>query len=103
MPASRVRIDLGACNDILTAEGMRNLLNDAGAAVAVEAARYAPKLTGEGAKSIHHWLVVGRGGRLEARVSWDHHLRYYMSFHELGTVNLPARPFLRPALYAARL
>jgi hypothetical protein len=32
-------------------------------------------------------------GEWTARVSWDRE-HYYMSFHQLGTKSLPARPFL---------
>lgn len=56
----------------------------------------APKDTGAGAASIHaerrrsgHGWVVG----------WDPE-HDYMRFHEFGTEDMPARPFLRPAAAA---
>lgn len=62
-----------------------------------EARRRAPRDTGAGAKSIRvkrYWDRTTR--RVSYRVSWDKD-HFYMLFHEVGTENLPARPFLRPA------
>lgn len=53
----------------------------------------APKRTGLGAASIHAEF----GEQSSVDISWSRE-RYYMKFHELGSVHLPARPFLVPAL-----
>jgi HK97 gp10 family phage protein len=51
--------------------------------------------TGAGAKSIKvESLLIG--GANEYHVSWDRE-HFYMGFHELGAINVTARPFLRPA------
>ena len=55
----------------------------------------APHATGAGAASIHPEPVLD-GAQWTVRVSWTRQ-RYYMRFHETGTVTLPARPFLVPA------
>jgi hypothetical protein len=54
----------------------------------------APKDTGAGAASIHAEPVLD-DGEWTARVSWTRE-RFYLRFHELGTVTLPAHPFLAP-------
>lgn len=74
---------------------VRRQVRRAAAAVRDEARRNAPKETGAGAKSIK---VTSRtvGGAVEYRVSWDRD-HFYMGFHELGAINVTARPFLRPA------
>lgn len=56
----------------------------------------APRLTGEGAASIHAEAVLD-GQSWEAHISWDRE-HYYMGMHESGTVKLPAMPFLVPSL-----
>ena len=60
--------------------------------VAGIASLLAPKLSGEGAASIH--------GEQQSdgtwRVSWDE-LHYYMFFQEVGTEKMEPNPFLRPA------
>lgn len=56
----------------------------------------APKKTGAGAASIHSEPVLVNGMPGVA-IGWDRE-HYYMRFHEQGTVRLPARPFLVPAL-----
>jgi HK97 gp10 family phage protein len=65
--------------------------------VARRAAVSAPRDSGEGAASIHPELFIVQGAP-QVRVSWDRD-HFYMGFQELGTVNQPARPFLRPAAY----
>lgn len=69
----------------------------AAAAIRDEARRRAPKDTGAGARSIKVQRSFDRSSRgVSYHVSWDKQ-HYYMGFQELGTVNRPARPFLRPA------
>lgn len=79
---------------------MRDTVDLVGGLIAEQAESDAPKATGEGAGSIQSVPRLGPNG-WEARVSWTK-ARYYMYFHERGTVHLPARPFLRPAQDAAR-
>lgn len=71
-------------------------LQRVGDQVADRAAASAPKLTGEGAASIH-CEVESEGGKPVAKVTWDRD-HFYMLFSEIGTSEMPARPFLRPAL-----
>ena len=70
-------------------------LNKIGKAIAVDAAIAAPKLTGAGAKSIHHEIGGDERGTY-VRVSWDRK-HWYMQFREFGTSHENAAPFLRPA------
>lgn len=58
----------------------------------------APRRTGALAASIHAEAVSTADG-WEVDTSWDRD-RYYGRFQELGTVNLPAHPFLVPAFDA---
>jgi HK97 gp10 family phage protein len=61
--------------------------------IANYAAELAPKDTGAGAASIH---AEGPERDGSWRISWD--LEHdYMRFQELGTEDMPAHPFLRPA------
>ena len=64
------------------------------AAVAQLAADFAPKLTGEGAASIHEELQADGSWH----VSWDQE-HDYMRFQELGTEKMAPNPFLRPAAH----
>ena len=74
---------------------VRRQVRRAAAEVRDEARRNAPRDTGAGAKSIQvKSLLVG--GANEYHVSWDRE-HFYMGFHELGAINVTARPFLRPA------
>ena len=59
----------------------------------------APKRTGMGAQSIRAEAVLD-SWEVWFRASWDRD-HYYMHMHERGTVRLPARPFLVPALEGA--
>lgn len=70
-------------------------LDDAGRGIADRARVLAPKRTGAGARSIHHEIGQDPGGPF-VRVSWDRR-HFYMSFHEFGTSEQNATPFLRPA------
>lgn len=56
----------------------------------------APKDTGEGADSITYRTHRGPDG-VSIRIGWDRK-HFYMLFPEIGTSEMPARPFLRPAL-----
>lgn len=75
---------------------MREALLDATRPGVHQAKLRAPKRTGAGAASIRAEAVLD-GGMWTARISWDRE-HYYMSFHELGTVHLPRRPFLVPSI-----
>jgi HK97 gp10 family phage protein len=86
--------------ELLFTPEARDLVEMVGDLIAEQAAGDAPKDTGAGAGSIQAVTRLGPNG-WEARVSWTK-ARYYMYFHERGTVHLPARPFLRPAREAAR-
>lgn len=79
---------------------MRDTVDLVGTLIAEQAEGDAPKRSGLGAGSIDSVPRLGPDG-WETRVSWTRE-RYYMYFHERGTVHLPARPFLRPAREAAR-
>lgn len=70
-------------------------LMEFGERVAAGARSAAPRRTGAGAESIH--AEPHPGIRPEVRVSWSRD-NYYMYFSERGTVHMPARPFLVPAL-----
>lgn len=76
--------------------GMREALLDAAAPVVGGSQGRAPKLTGAGAASIHAEPVLD-GPEWTARISWSRE-RFYMYWHERGSVSLPARPFLVPTL-----
>jgi HK97 gp10 family phage protein len=78
----------------------RDMVDLVGDLIAEQAAADAPRRTGLGADSIQSVPRLGPNG-WEARVSWTRK-RFYMYFHERGTVYLPERPFLRPAQEAAR-
>lgn len=85
--------------DRLAASGeVRDMLLDASAPVVTLAKARAPKDTGAGAAGIHTEMVL-TGQEWEALTSWDQE-QFYMVFHEKGDRQLPARPFLVPALRA---
>jgi hypothetical protein len=69
-------------------------LLEIGEKIAAEARAGAPRRTGAGADSIH--AEPQPGPEPEVRISWERD-RFYMTFHERGSVHLPARPFLVPA------
>lgn len=86
--------------DRLEASGeVRDMLFDASHPVVLTAKARAPKATGQGAAHIHTEMVL-TAGEWEALTSWDQD-NYYMYWHERGSRQLPARPFLVPALRAA--
>lgn len=64
----------------------------------VDKARFdAPRRSGLGAASIQAQPFSEIGGEQTVHISWDRE-HYYLGFHELGTVQLPARHFLEDAL-----
>jgi HK97 gp10 family phage protein len=77
------------------ADAMRKSMQSVGDGIASDAAAAAPRATGAGAASIHAVTVEDVNG-WSVRVGWDPQ-HWYMAYHELGTEQLPARPFLRPA------
>jgi hypothetical protein len=84
---------------MLTSSDVRDMLLDVSHPVVLQARARAPKKTGAGARSIHTQMVL-TGDEWEALTSWDQQ-HYYMRWHETGSRQLPARPFLVPALRAA--
>ena len=93
--------DDGALTDLLHDSDTEALLQDAGDAVAGNAAEGAPKRTGAGAASIHA-EVDSDTQSAYADISWDPQ-HFYMFFAEVGTEHESARPFLRPALDSTTL
>jgi hypothetical protein len=83
-------------SNILTDPWVADLLMHYGDLTAYDAAARAPKRTGAGAASIHAESVLD-GPEVTARISWSQD-RFYMYFHDLGTVHLPAQHFLEDAL-----
>jgi HK97 gp10 family phage protein len=75
---------------------VRQSLEEGADGVVERARKDAPKKTGAGARSIHKEPIEEDGGVVGYSVSWDTE-HDYMRFHELGTEDMPARPFLRPA------
>lgn len=77
---------------------MAALLSRVAEPIVREAQARAPKRTGKGAESIHAEATTDPGVKTRQRVrathiSWDRD-HFYMYFHEKGTQQLPARPFL---------
>jgi hypothetical protein len=92
--ATDVRIvpDQAAIARLAESPAVRTAILDAGQSLVPGAQSRAPKDTGGGAFSIYAEPVLDEG-EWTARVSWDRE-HYYMSFSQLGTRSLPARPFL---------
>lgn len=91
----------------LTPKAARRALNAAlmaGARIIVKEAKIrAPRRTGE----LRRNIVARQAPRGRAESSAAVHIgvrqqAFYFQFHELGTRRIPAKPFLRPALDAAR-
>jgi len=91
-----IRWDRRAIADLAGHQDVRAEVDKAGAQVAETARRLAPKDTGAGAASIHHKVQLDRFG-WSAVVSWDRE-HDYMFAQEVGTSEMPAQPFLRPAI-----
>lgn len=94
---SRVDLNEAAIAALGASAEVERAIQRVGDQVADRAAQAAPKDSGAGAESIHAEIVEGFGGVKNARVSWDSD-HFYMLFHEVGTSEMSARPFLRPAL-----
>lgn len=75
---------------------LRKAMRGAAKPVVKAAKAKAPVRTGKLKKSIRTTVSMRRG-KAEAKVGFGGK-QYYGIFSELGTVKMPARPFLRPAL-----
>lgn len=75
-------------------------LERAAKAIRADAREAAPKRTGAGAKSIDYESGHDQDGPY-VRISWDRR-HFYMQFHEFGTSEMNAHPFLRPAALKPR-
>ncbi|MEU2699582.1 hypothetical protein [Micromonospora aurantiaca (nom. illeg.)] len=95
----RVVVDERAAKEYARSGDVLNLLMDVGQPVERYAQIGAPKATGEGAASIRREPVMDLA-TWTVRISWDRP-HYYLYFHDRGTVHLPERPFMEPALEAA--
>lgn len=82
-----------------------------GPAIAGDAARFAPKDTGELAASVEHHLeghtlivsaTGGAGGRVYAAWVELGHRVFHPSTGKVGPQVVPPEPFLKPALFMAR-
>jgi HK97 gp10 family phage protein len=105
MPGSeyfRFRYDDEAEREITRSAQWRELLQGIGDGIAVDARAHAPvgHPSKGGAASIHAETLLESDG-WEARISWEKR-KFWMYFSEKGTVHMPARPFLEPALERAR-
>ena len=95
-----VRYHDAAEREITRSPEFRDRMQEIGDVIADDAAEHAPRRTGAGAASIEAVTELGPAG-WEVRISWQKP-NYYLKFHESGTVHMPARPFLVPALNRAR-
>jgi len=86
--------DRSALSNLTSDPLVMQALMELGEQIAAEARSRAPRRSGEGADSIHPEPQPGLDP--EVHVSWER-ARFYMRFHELGTVHLPPRPFLVPS------
>lgn len=91
----RRKIHPAAMRLLATDPKVREVTRQAAENVAARARARAPKATGAGAASIHV-EEFHKPGDTQFRVSWDKE-HFYMLFHEVGTEQIQARPFLRPA------
>lgn len=98
MGDTRIVIREHELREMLRSREMGDQLVAVGTEIGRDAAARAPHDTGAGAASIHAEAVLSHEG-FAAHISWTRD-RYYMGFHERGTINLPARPFLIPAVEA---
>lgn len=95
----RVDVDKRAVEQLARSVDVRDLLLDSAEPIVGRARLGAPKASTEGAASIRAEPVLD-GPDWTVRISWDRD-HFYLYFHDRGTVRLPARPFLEPALEAA--
>jgi HK97 gp10 family phage protein len=86
--------------ELMTSGYVREVMQGIGDRIAADASEHAPHRSGAGARSIHAVTELGPNG-WEVRIGWSRP-SYYLGFHETGTVYMPARPFLVPALDRAR-
>lgn len=96
-----VTLDRRELERLVTSDEVRDLVEDVAEPVVAMARALAPKDSGRGASTIHSEMVL-EDGEWEAHISWTWPDSYYLWFHEKGSRQLPARPFLVPALEAAR-
>ena len=95
--ADTLIIHWDAIDALKTDPAVGRLLGDVAEELVVPHAQAAaPHRTGAGAASIHAEQVFDDSEWM-AHIGWDRD-HFYMHFSELGTVNMPARPFLVPAL-----
>jgi HK97 gp10 family phage protein len=92
----QIRLDRAAIDRLVDEPGARDVALDAGAQMAEYARLLAPKLTGEGARSIEAYPGHDAAGWF-ADVSWDQ-THFYMIFAEYGTQFRPEETFIRPAM-----
>ncbi len=94
----KIQIDQAAIGKFAEGEELTQMLTIAALAVEGEAKRLVPVDTGNLRRSITHELGK-RGHTQYARVGTN--VKYGL-FQELGTVNHPPQPYLRPALYVLK-
>lgn len=92
--ATRVTVDQAAINALSKDPAILAGVREVAEAAAERMRKRAPENTGAGAASIHAEPDPDGGGY---RVGWDK-AHFYMSFHEFGTEDQPARPFVRPTV-----
>jgi len=90
-----VKLNRAAINGVTEAVALKAMRSVARQAVK-RAKAGAPKESGDGAASIGYRTFRNSTG-VSVRISWDRD-HFYMLFPEIGTSEMPARPFLRPAL-----
>jgi HK97 gp10 family phage protein len=96
-----VVVDEQEVHRLVVSRDTRDLIHDRAKPVERAAKLAAPKDTGRGARSIRTEMVLD-GDDWEAHTSWGWPDAFYMYWHEKGSRHMPARPFLEPALKAAR-
>jgi HK97 gp10 family phage protein len=100
---TRVDYHESAERELAMSGNMRDLMRHIGNGIARDARAHAPvgHPSHGGAASIHAVTDLSPRG-WEVKVSWSPS-HYYMSFSEVGSRYMHARPFLRPALERARI
>lgn len=91
---NRVEVDESAVVKFASDPDVMGDLEDIGLLdeIVAEIKRRAPRDTGEGADTID-WELDESGEFF--RISWGKDA-FYLYFHEVGTIHLAARPFMRP-------
>jgi len=95
MPA-KVIVDAQAIQDLMRSPGVRDYLLSVARPAVARSQEAAPKLTGEGAASIHAQARLRPKG-YGVKISWER-IFFYMYFAERGTKFREATPFLVPSL-----